>query len=113
MDDVTNQSVEGAIGPLDPDEIQDAKRLIKQSYENIKAIAEKHGAPEKYNATITFAFMSIVAERKAKCEHATFVDFLSNNKDLLERSLLESWYSQHRLTSAIAKQQFLLPDVTN
>ena len=31
----------------------------------IRTMAEQVGVPEKYNATITFAFMSLVAERKS------------------------------------------------
>ena len=41
---------------MDPDEIQDAKRLIKQSYENIKAIAEKLGDPEFRRTGLKIAY---------------------------------------------------------
>ncbi|MEM8499702.1 MAG: hypothetical protein AAF542_16890 [Pseudomonadota bacterium] len=77
----------------------------------IQAMAQSAGAPEKYNTTITFAFMSLVAERKANSDHTDVDSFLANNPHLLDRSLLDGWYSKERLTSATARGQFLLPDM--
>lgn len=76
----------------------------------IKRMAEAVGVPEKYNATITFAFMSVIAERKAfsDAEHAEA--FMMANPDLLGKDVLSGWYSKDRMTSAIARSQFLLPD---
>ena len=79
----------------------------------IKALTEKHGVPEKYNATITFAFMSLIAERRLHCDAKLFDDFLSTNDDLLEGNILSNWYSRSRLASAEAKQLFLLPDISH
>lgn len=77
----------------------------------IQAMAQKVGVPEKYNATITFAFMSLVAERKAEFSQAGADAFVVSNPDLLDKSLLGNWYSEERLTSAAAREQFLLPDL--
>ena len=76
----------------------------------IRAMAEKAGAPEKFNATITFAFMSIIAERRARRPELGLDKFLATNADLLDRQLLSCWYSSERLQSACARSQFLLPD---
>lgn len=77
----------------------------------IQAMAQKVGVPEKFNATITFAYMSLVAERKADFSQAGADAFIASNPDLLDKSLLHHWYSEERLTSAAARNQFLLPDL--
>ena len=76
----------------------------------IRAIAVQHGAAEKYNATLTFAFMSVIAERKSLMEGGDLEQFLADNPDLLDKNVLMNWYSEERLTSAKARVQFLLPD---
>ena len=76
----------------------------------IRALAEKHGAPEKYNATITFAFVSIIAERMSSESSSEDVGvFFDRNPDLLDKKLLGRWYSDDRLNSALARSQFILP----
>ena len=77
----------------------------------ILAMATGVGVPEKFNATITFAFMSLIAERRASSD-ATDVDtFLAENPDLLDKDLLDRWYSKERLASPLARTQFLLPNL--
>ena len=77
----------------------------------ILAMATGVGVPEKFNATITFAFMSLIAERRASSS-ATDVDaFLAENPDLLDKDLLDRWYSKERLASPLARSHFLLPDL--
>ncbi|MEM8766946.1 MAG: hypothetical protein AAGE43_05860 [Pseudomonadota bacterium] len=76
----------------------------------IRAMAQKVGVPEKFNATITFAFMSVIAERKAGMPGADLTSFLAANPDLLDKDVLTAWYSEGRLTSPTARRQFLLPD---
>lgn len=76
----------------------------------IEAMADGVGAPEKFNVTITFAFMSLVAERKANFNGEDLEGFLSANPDLLRRSVLRGWYSDERLASPDARSHFLLPD---
>ena len=76
----------------------------------IRKMAEAAGAPEKYNTTITFAFMSLMAERKFRSNGTDWETFLSANPDLLEKDVLKGWYSKERLSSKLAREQFLLPD---
>ena len=76
----------------------------------IKSMAENVGALDKYNATITFAFMSVIAERKTNSNAANADSFIAANPDLLQRDILSNWYSKDRMTSAMARAQFLLPD---
>ena len=76
----------------------------------IRAMAESVGVPEKFNATITFAFISLIAERRARMKGAGLREFLEQNPDLLNAGVLSEWYSEERLTSPTARQQFLMPD---
>ena len=76
----------------------------------IRAMAESVGVPEKYNLTITFAFMSLVAECMAYSNCTDVEAFLESNPDLLDRDILKRWYSSQRLNSAPARSHFLLPD---
>lgn len=76
----------------------------------INTIATKAGAADKFNVTITFAFMSLIAERKSQMEGADLNVFLAANPDLLDRAVLKGWYTDERLGSSDARRQFLLPD---
>lgn len=77
----------------------------------IRGMAEKAGAPEKFNATITLAFMSLIAERMDDGNYADFASFEKANADLASKDVLARWYSKDRLTSPRARRQFLLPDM--
>lgn len=76
----------------------------------IRRMAETAGAPQKYNTTITFAFMSLIAERKSHSNGADWQSFLTSNPDLLDKDVLKGWYSKERISSKLAREQFLLPD---
>lgn len=76
----------------------------------IRTMAENVGVPQKFNTTITFAFMSLVAERKEQSNARDFASFIESNPDLLDKNILTRWYSKERLTSAAARRRFLLPD---
>jgi len=75
----------------------------------ISEIAAKAGAPEKFNVTITFAFLSLIAERVATTGAPSFAEFVSQNEDLMSRSALSQWYSRDELQSDFARTHFLLP----
>lgn len=77
----------------------------------IRGMAEKAGAPEKFNATITLAFMSLIAERMHAGDYSDFASFEAANTDLASKDVLSRWYSKDRLTSPQARRQFLLPDL--
>ena len=75
----------------------------------IKRMAEAAGVPEKYNATMTFAFTSLIAERKAHFAGCDADAFIAAFPDLLDKDILLMWYTRERLTSPLARKQFLLP----
>ncbi|MEM9635999.1 MAG: hypothetical protein AAGA50_32100 [Pseudomonadota bacterium] len=76
----------------------------------LRAIATKAGAPEKFNTTLTLAFLGLLSERMADTPHKTFAEFMDKNPDLVSRSLMETWYSKDRVGSGRAKEIFLMPD---
>ncbi len=76
----------------------------------IRALADKAGAPRKFNTTVTVAFLSLIAERMAKGQYVSYDDFIADNADLTSRKVLEAWYSSARLDCDMARTIFLLPD---
>lgn len=75
----------------------------------IQAIATEAGVPEKFNLTITLAFLALIAERASRAPDCDFDEFIARNPDLLSKAVLDRWYSPERLQSDLARRQFLLP----
>lgn len=75
----------------------------------INTIATRAGVPEKFNMTITLAFLSVIAERVYASKEADFEAFIAINEDLLSKSVLNEWYSDEQLQSEFARTHFLLP----
>lgn len=85
-------------------------RACAEYAEAIAAIAENAGSPEKFNVTITFAFLSLIAERiHAAGGYSNFDAFLARNEDLESPNALSRWYSSEQLRSDFARTHFLLP----
>ncbi|TQV82036.1 hypothetical protein [Denitrobaculum tricleocarpae] len=80
---------------------------------SLDAIATRAGAPDKFNTTITVAFMGLIAERMSSSHCTGYEDFISQNEDLLSKDLLAKWYSPERLKSDLSRKTFLLPDAAN
>jgi len=75
----------------------------------LRAIAMKAGRPEVYNETITIAFLALIGERLALQPHKDWAQFISENRDLTDKNVLERWYGRAELTSATARATFMLP----
>lgn len=88
----------------------DFPEAVQRIYAGIRAMAERGGAPQKANATITWAFMSLIAERMGTTQHDDAADFISKNPDLCHASAVARWYSPDRLHSDLARSVALLPD---
>ncbi|MGI9395570.1 MAG: hypothetical protein ACR2OY_13050 [Boseongicola sp.] len=73
------------------------------------SLTERAGVPEKFNATITMASMSLIAERAATGEYTDAEAFLSANYDLLSKAFFTRQYDPDRLSSALARSVPLLP----
>lgn len=74
----------------------------------IREIAEAAGASDKFNLTITLAFLSLIAERMT--DEDSYAEFMAGNPHLMSSSVLQQMYSDDRLTSGKARTGFLMPD---
>lgn len=80
-------------------------------------LTRKLGIPGKYHETITLFYLHEMAERMqapdVDTSQAGWPVFAAANPDLFEKTpaLVSRRYSPARLASALARQQFLLPDL--
>jgi hypothetical protein len=75
----------------------------------LRRLSERAGTPERYHATITVAFLALVAERRARTGAATWDAFVAAAPDLLDVRCLERWYPRELLGSDVARRTFVLP----
>jgi hypothetical protein len=77
----------------------------------LRRVVTALGAPEKYNETLTWAWMVVVAERRAQApEGEDFAGFLARNGDLLDhRATLATYYAPAELGAPAARRTFVLP----
>jgi hypothetical protein len=78
--------------------------------DGIRRTARYAGAPQKYHATMTGAWVQIVAHHVPGGPD-DFGDFLERYPRLLDKRLLTGHYTSARLASAEARQSLLDPDV--
>jgi hypothetical protein len=76
----------------------------------LKRIAANAGHPEAFNLTITLAFLALIGERMAADQAEDFETFAARNPELLDKGVLRRWYPAQRLSSALARRTFLLPE---
>ncbi len=76
----------------------------------IQGAAARAGAADKFNATVTLGFLSLIAERRATGAYRDAQDFIQRNPDLCRKGALDRWYSPARLGTALARSVALLPD---
>lgn len=88
------------------------EEIRQTAYEKLgMELTKRAGVPEKSSATVTFAFLSAIAERKANGVFTSAEDFVARNPDLLSRDFLEKLYSPARLANPLARYMPLLPDL--
>lgn len=71
--------------------------------DTIRAVAVAHGAPQKYHATITAAWVRCVAVHRERWPADTFEHFIEINADLLDPTLLEHPFTRELLFSEAAR----------
>jgi len=78
----------------------------------LKAFALAKGMPKLYHETITWAFVLLIAERRARAPEATWEEFAASNGDLLKwkPSVLDRYYTPETLWSDFARTTFVMPD---
>jgi flavin reductase (DIM6/NTAB) family NADH-FMN oxidoreductase RutF len=72
---------------------------LSRLIDGIRAIARRAGRPEAYHVTITRAWFELVAS----------VDRLEEHEELLDRTLLDRYYTRERLASG--REQWVEPDL--
>ena len=78
----------------------------------IHHLAAYHGAPQKFHATVTRAWVEIVAHHMAAAPQATdFATFAGRHPALLDKRLLTRHYSSRVLASPAAKTGWAEPDL--
>ena len=77
----------------------------------IRYMAEREGASQKFNMTITVAFLALIVEHIAATPGAsTWREFISANAELLDKAVLTRWYAPERLKSPAAREGFVMPE---
>jgi hypothetical protein len=79
---------------------------------DLKRFAAAKGVPRLYHATITQAYLTILAERMAATPTGEWPVFAEAHPDLLrwKPGVLDAYYSPERLWSDAARERFLMPD---
>ncbi|MEZ5421246.1 MAG: hypothetical protein R2708_28435 [Vicinamibacterales bacterium] len=82
--------------------------------DDLQRFARAKGVPGLYHATITAAYVALIAERLLEQPEAGWEAFASAHPDLLtwKPGALDRYYSTERLWSATARAQFVMPDLT-
>ncbi len=88
----------------------DLMESIKRFCEALKRLTRKLGIESKYHETLSWFFMVLIAERQAGLKD--WPTFKRRNADIFatQPSIFRAYYSNERLGSEIARNQFVLPD---
>lgn len=78
----------------------------------LRLTTERLGATGKYHATITVAFLALIAERREASRARTWEEFVRAAPELLDSRCLERWYPTDVLRSDLARATFVLPPPT-
>jgi hypothetical protein len=90
------------------DTVEAAERDVCAS---IRAIAAKHGAPQKYNQTVTAAWVRIIDHVRHAYVESTFDEVLDLLPWLFEKRLLLRHYRSQTLASDAARSSYVPPDL--
>jgi predicted nucleic acid-binding protein len=79
----------------------------------IKQTATYAGAPQKYNATVTGAWVELVGHHTLHSDADMFDDFARQNAELLDKKLLTRFYRSSTLASDSARTAWVEPDLAS
>jgi hypothetical protein len=97
--------VGAAIAALQQGDFYDALARLSRGLQRLTLAA---GVPEKFNATVTFAFLSVIAEIEP--QPGQDIDTLIDcHPDIMRPSVLKTLYSDSRMQSDIARRVPVLP----
>lgn len=76
----------------------------------LQGLTRRAGAPEKYSATLTFAWLSLIAEAMARHDPGEVEAFLAAHPGLGDPAQIASRYSPARLAEPGSRRAPRLPD---
>jgi hypothetical protein len=89
-----------------------AAGAARQLTETIRAFAVRNGATEKYHQTVTVAWANLVAAAAAQTPQlSAFGEFAAAHPLLLDKNLIEQFYSHELLDSEAARTGWVEPDL--
>jgi hypothetical protein len=80
----------------------------------LRRFAEVHAKPQLYHETITWAYVFLIQERRARAgKRQNWDEFAQHNPDLLiwKDGILTQYYRPETLASDLARAVFVLPDL--
>jgi hypothetical protein len=80
--------------------------------DGIRRTARYAGAPQKYHATVSRAWVELVAHHVAEDPRLGFAAFTATNPALLDKRLLTRFYRPATLAAPAARTGWLEPDLT-
>ena len=80
--------------------------------EGIKSTARYAGVPQKYNATVSRAWVELVGHHADQGDAADFGTFTARHPVLLDKKLLSRFYRPSTLASDPARTGWVLPDLS-
>ena len=91
----------------------DGIEAVARFSESLRRFATSLGKADRYNETVTWAFVLLIRERIARApQPQTWDEFAAANSDVLDwkGNVLKKYYREETLSSSLAKSTFLLPD---
>jgi hypothetical protein len=79
--------------------------------DGIRGAARYAGAPQKYNATVSRAWVELVGHHAGRSGAADFGTFTDEHPALLDKKLLSRFYRSSTLASATARTSWVEPDL--
>jgi hypothetical protein len=85
-------------------------QAVRRAETGLRALAAAHGHPERYSATRTAVWVTLVAHHLAEAPELGFGEFLERFPRLLDGRLLDAHYSPGLLASAGSRARWVEPD---
>jgi hypothetical protein len=79
--------------------------------DGIQRTARYAGVPQKYNATVSRAWVELTAYHMGEQPDASFEELVAHNPGLLDKRLLTRFYQTRTLASPAARTGWVQPDV--
>lgn len=77
----------------------------------LQRFAAAKGVPGKYHETLTWAFMLLIHERMARAAAVlAWPEFIAAHPELLDKSIIDRYYTAATLASPLARRTFVMPD---